>query len=187
MSCSCLSYADAFEVSNPFGGLREINGGYYQSPAKIPPLRNAMGDIVPDPTASEGNIFLEGIGMLGKRILAEGNSGKGVDTYDLQAELYRDPNCFEQAEKLLLSTDNCYANVYSANSSKAFDIDIVRFHPYKLDSGETIPQAINLHQYIDHCKTSNLPPKTSYVGQCTPFMGGYYAVYKLLHRTDKPC
>jgi hypothetical protein len=77
---------------------------------------------------------------------------------------------------------NCYANSYS-NISTAYDMSIVRFFPQKLDSGVTEPQKVNVRQYTDHCKTSNLPAVTAYVGQCTPFIGSLYGLFSLKRRS----
>lgn len=99
------------------------------------------------------------------------------DAYDVGVRLYKDQNCFEQAEELVLTTDNCYANVYS-NRSKAFQITIVSFSE---------PQRMNLVFFEDHCWTPVMAPTAVRAGECQHFTGGFYGIYSLKYRSANEC
>lgn len=136
------------------------------------------------------------------------NDNTGGETFDVKVRLYNDQNCFEQHGERTFApslTDIrtapfmqtagatsggqqatqviCYGNIFS-NVSMAFDLAIVRFYNTKNpETGTTIPRAVNLRQYIDHCRTTGgLAPLQARVGQCTPFLGPFYAIFSLLKR-----
>lgn len=99
------------------------------------------------------------------------------DAYDVGVKLYKDSNCFEQADELTLTTENCYANVYS-NRSKGYRITIVSFSD---------PQKMNLVFYEDHCWTPVMAPIAVLTGECQHFTGGFYGVYNLKYRSQNEC
>jgi len=112
------------------------------------------------------------------------------DTYDVHIALYNDDGCFSQADQLLLSTTNCYANLYTETTA-AFMLTVVSFQDEE-DSltGKTLPVTINVKEYLNDCHTlSGDQPVTSvFANQCQPFLGQFSGVYTLRHRSyPTPC
>jgi len=96
-----------------------------------------------------------------------------ADTLDISVRLYRDANCFERAEELLLMDNACYANLYS-NATRAFSMKLVGFNT---------PPLIDLLEYTDDCNTA-LPKRTITGGRCERLMGGFYGIFEHRFRSS---
>lgn len=93
-------------------------------------------------------------------------SGLGADTVDINAALYRDPNCFEGVDQMVLLDRGCYANRYD-NLTRGFQLKIVVFE------GE---EKIDVREYINDCYDAFQfgAVRTLKVGFCERFIGGFY-------------
>lgn len=96
------------------------------------------------------------------------------DTWDIEVRLYRDPNCFDRADQLLLLDQACYSNIYS-NNTKAYQLRVVNFNP---------PQVIQWMEYTDDCVTKAMPmPRTILAGRCEKWAGPFWGLLKLRFRS----
>eukprot|EP00929_Paragymnodinium_shiwhaense_P060580 TRINITY_DN30245_c0_g1_i1.p1 TRINITY_DN30245_c0_g1~~TRINITY_DN30245_c0_g1_i1.p1 ORF type:complete len:267 (+),score=29.01 TRINITY_DN30245_c0_g1_i1:82-882(+) len=96
------------------------------------------------------------------------------DTWDIEVRLYKDANCFERADELLLLDQGCYANTY-ANNTKAFGLKIVGFNP---------PQIVQWQEYLDDCVTkATLMPRNILAGRCEKWTGAFWGILKLRFRS----
>jgi len=100
-----------------------------------------------------------------------------ADTMDINAVLYKDANCFERADEMVLLDQGCYANRY-ANLTKAFQLKIVVF--------ETGIQKIDLREYLNDCYPAYLfrPARTIHCGRCESFVGGFFVQTSLRLRSS---
>lgn len=99
-----------------------------------------------------------------------------ADSFNVGIQLYKDSNCFERSQMLLLMEGVCYSNTYS-NYSKAYTVKIVDFDP---------PGKVNVYQYSDNCMTQIIAPKSVQAEQCQQFTGAFHGIYKLMFR-GTPC
>eukprot|EP00933_Yihiella_yeosuensis_P073774 TRINITY_DN82514_c0_g1_i1.p1 TRINITY_DN82514_c0_g1~~TRINITY_DN82514_c0_g1_i1.p1 ORF type:complete len:263 (-),score=16.00 TRINITY_DN82514_c0_g1_i1:55-843(-) len=90
----------------------------------------------------------------------------GADTLDIDVRMYRDSNCFERHEELLLLDNGCYGNVYS-NLTKAYSLRIVGFTGLK---------KLDLYDYVDACNTLFSPKRQIVAGRCERFVGGFFGI-----------
>mmetsp|Transcript_5007 Transcript_5007/g.10069 ORF Transcript_5007/g.10069 Transcript_5007/m.10069 type:complete len:266 (-) Transcript_5007:204-1001(-) len=100
------------------------------------------------------------------------------DALDIEAQLYRDPNCFERAEDLTLMDSGCYANLYS-NLTKAYVVKMVGF-----GIGN---ERFDLYEYIGTCHQEyqySAKPRSIRANRCTRFLGGFYALLKSSSRSN---
>lgn len=96
------------------------------------------------------------------------------DTLDIQADLFRDPNCFERFDTLSLTENGCYANIYG-NTSKAFKFEVVSF---------TSPQNVMFYEYRDACNNLAVPARKIRTAMCAPFTAGLYTMLTTLLRSS---
>eukprot|EP00929_Paragymnodinium_shiwhaense_P031826 TRINITY_DN17752_c0_g1_i1.p1 TRINITY_DN17752_c0_g1~~TRINITY_DN17752_c0_g1_i1.p1 ORF type:complete len:299 (-),score=37.19 TRINITY_DN17752_c0_g1_i1:356-1252(-) len=96
-----------------------------------------------------------------------------AETWDIQLQLYRDPVCMERVEDILLMDQGCYANLYS-NITKAYSLKILFFN---------YPQSIEVREFSDNCQSIARPPRPMGTERCVRFLGGLWAVVRLLFRS----
>jgi len=98
-----------------------------------------------------------------------------ADTMDINVVLYKDPNCFERADDMVLLDQGCYANRFD-NMTKAFQLKVVVF--------DEKPK-IDLREYINNCYEAFLfkPARTLEGGRCERFVGGFYVQTSLRLRS----
>jgi hypothetical protein len=81
------------------------------------------------------------------------------ELYDIRAKLYRDENCFEETDPLILfAGGSCYAQYWS-NISKGFTIHVVSL---------TKPKRMVLSDYSDHCR-NEISSRLVYEEECSEF------------------
>jgi hypothetical protein len=85
------------------------------------------------------------------------------ELYDIQAKLYRDENCFEETQPLILyASGACYAQYLNTNFSKGFTIHVVSL---------TKPKRMVLSDYSDHCR-NEISSRLIYEEECSEFYCG---------------
>mmetsp|Transcript_5990 Transcript_5990/g.9570 ORF Transcript_5990/g.9570 Transcript_5990/m.9570 type:complete len:262 (+) Transcript_5990:86-871(+) len=99
---------------------------------------------------------------------------QAADTLDVSVRMYRDSNCFERQDELLLLDGGCYANTYS-NLTKGYKVKIVSF------DGQ---QKVDIYDYEDNCNTQFRPPRTIRANTCERFVGGFFANIDLRLRSS---
>eukprot|EP00416_Gambierdiscus_australes_P001952 CAMPEP_0171132624 /NCGR_PEP_ID=MMETSP0766_2-20121228/124884_1 /TAXON_ID=439317 /ORGANISM="Gambierdiscus australes, Strain CAWD 149" /LENGTH=265 /DNA_ID=CAMNT_0011595973 /DNA_START=8 /DNA_END=801 /DNA_ORIENTATION=+ len=99
------------------------------------------------------------------------------DSLDIEAQLYRDSNCFERVQDLTLLDGGCYANVYS-NLTRAFLVKIVGFGTQ---------ERFDIYDYIGTCHREyqyTAIPRSVEGGLCRRFVGPYYANLRSSYRSS---
>lgn len=99
-----------------------------------------------------------------------------ADSVDVNVQLFRDANCYERVDQMVLLDQGCYANRYD-NRTKAFMLKILVF--------DGADQQIELTQYVNYCDPVSLysPGRSLRVGRCALFVGGFYAQVALRLRS----
>jgi hypothetical protein len=98
-----------------------------------------------------------------------------AETWDIHVQLYRDPNCYEFSDTLVLLDQGCYANMYS-NVTKAYSVKAIDFE---------YPQRIHIQEYQDDCQTpTKVNPKEIESGTCTRFVGSFWGKIELRYRSS---
>lgn len=88
--------------------------------------------------------------------------------------MYKDPNCFDRADDLLLLDQACYSNIYT-NNTKAYELKVVSFNP---------PQQIQWMEYDDDCINKAMPlPRVILAGRCEKWSGAFWGILKLRFRS----
>jgi len=96
-----------------------------------------------------------------------------AETWDISAQLFRDPQCFERAEDIVLLDEGCYANMYS-NITKAYSLKITSYN---------YPRVVDLYEYSDNCQSIAVPPKSLIVDVCEKYTGAYWAKITIKYRS----
>eukprot|EP00927_Polykrikos_kofoidii_P071767 TRINITY_DN67993_c0_g1_i1.p1 TRINITY_DN67993_c0_g1~~TRINITY_DN67993_c0_g1_i1.p1 ORF type:complete len:348 (-),score=44.32 TRINITY_DN67993_c0_g1_i1:30-1010(-) len=102
------------------------------------------------------------------------------DTWDIYLRLFKDANCYERFDELLLLDEACYANIWSNQSTeKAFSVKVVSFDA---------PQTLHIREYSDDCHTESPltrvnGPKPILLNRCEWFIAGYWAMTSLRFRS----
>lgn len=97
-----------------------------------------------------------------------------AETWDIHVQLFRDPNCYEYADMLILLDQSCYANMYS-NVTKAYSVKAIDFE---------YPQRIHIQEYSDDCQTgTKVNPTEIEAGTCTRFVGSFWGKISLRYRS----
>jgi len=96
------------------------------------------------------------------------------DSWDVKIRLYRDLNCFERADDLLLLNNGCYANLYG-NLSKALAVKIV---------GYDAQGKFDFTEYNDNCNSIQRPTRQIQGQTCVKFTGAFWARLTLSLRSS---
>jgi len=133
------------------------------------------------------------IGTAVQDLIISDESLTNPNTYDVFLELFDDTACIDQKEQLLLTTENCYANLFENPSlpkpyfGYGFSVKVVSF--YGTSDGEDMSsRKIIVDYFYDDCNTPRGQSLLMVENQCSSASGreifpNFNAIFTLRHRS----